>query len=374
MARSQDDIENNNNNNTTTTTTTTPNSRDKDMVATVNPITPHEVVEKMSFSPASKDKQRRETSSRTDDWTPAAPPPASAPPPPPDSDLESVRTVDDEEQGGEGHEYLYPYSNHSPHYASTSYQQQQQQQQQKQQPTSRPAKVPVITHYGYEEEDDISPMVTPTNNPNQLQLRAGGDATIRPNIGQTNAEYGGIGSLTEVASRLRWMTVVTCTMTVLWEGFALPTRILIHAWVYPARVVLGGYLAVFSLLLLGVELNAPLQDNFGILYHPLGRGALLFLMSGMCFGILVTWWEVLFGLAFVVCGGGYIYTYIKYPEYRRWQTYSDNTIWREVKSVVTQRTIGWTNTTGRDATNWNVVAAATGMSDERQSLLGAFRV
>jgi hypothetical protein len=195
-----------------------------------------------------------------------------------------------------------------------------------------------------------------------------GDPTLRPNTGQTNDRIGGIGSLREVANLLRWMTIATTLTAILWEGFAFPTRLLVHAWIYPAKVVLGAYLAFFCVLLLAVELNAPLHDQFGVLYHPLGRGALLFLMSGMCFGILAAWWEVLLGLAFLMCGSGYIYAYIQYPEYRRWQDYNDNQVWAQVRSVVTKRTSGmasWARTSDdtSDLANWNAV------QQETQSLL-----
>lgn len=167
-----------------------------------------------------------------------------------------------------------------------------------------------------------------------------GDAALRPNTGQTNDEYGGIGSLREVTARLRWLTIA-CTLTALiWEGFAFPARLLVHTWDHAAKVVLGGYLALFSLLLLGVELNAPLRDNFGVLYHPLGRGFLLFLMSSMCFGIYIDWWELLLCVAFFGCSAGYVYAFIKFPEYRRWQDYNDNQVWSDVRSAVRQRTFG----------------------------------
>jgi hypothetical protein len=295
-------------------------------------MTPHQVVEKMSFQTQPKQKEQ---------FSPVAPPPSAAPPPPPpsDSDENSVRTVEDNTTAAAA--------------AASSYQNSGG--------MTRPAQIPVITNFG----DDLE--AGPNTKGRKWVGGIGrGDPTLRPNTGQTNDDYGGIGSLNEIATILRWMTIVSSSIAILWEGFALPTRILIHSWVYPAKVVLGGYLGVFCILLLGVELNAPLRDNFGILYHPLGRAVLLFLMSGMCFGILFTWWEILLGLAFILCGSGYVYAYIMYPEYRRWQSYSDNKVWEEAKTAA-RASIAWANPNGSvpvpDVSNWNTVA------NEQQSLL-----
>ena len=101
----------------------------------------------------------------------------------------------------------------------------------------------------------------------------------------------------------------------------------------PTKVVLGSYLGFFCLLILGVELNAPLRDNFGFLYNPLTRGFCLLIMSTMALGILKSWWESLLGVAFVICGVGYIYTYVRHPEYRRWQDYNESppVAWQDVR-------------------------------------------
>jgi hypothetical protein len=129
------------------------------------------------------------------------------------------------------------------------------------------------------------------------------------------------------------MTIGTTIAAIFWEGFAFPIRIISTAFIQPAKVVLGAYLGVFCVLVLGVELNAPLRDNFGFLYNPLTRGMVLLLMSTMCIGILKSWWESLLGVSFIICGVGYIYTYIKYPEYRRWQDYNSNrpSTWQEAR-------------------------------------------
>ena len=153
-----------------------------------------------------------------------------------------------------------------------------------------------------------------------------GDTTIRPNNGNTNADIDIIpGSLREKATALRTMTVVVTISAVIWEGFAFLYRILsLHAVINPSEMVLGLYLGLFCLLLLGVELNLPLRDKFGFLYNPLWRGLSLILMSTMALGVLNSWWESLLGVAFIITGIGYVYTYIRHPEYRRWQDYNQS--------------------------------------------------
>ncbi|KAG7369640.1 COPI associated protein [Nitzschia inconspicua] len=217
---------------------------------------------------------------------------------------------------------------------------------QKQQPsTASKAPVPTITNYGlspqqifYEsggsaQHNNYSSASSGTVS-NSTVPRVRGDVTIRPNTGNTNQESGAaFGSLREIASALRWMTITTTITAIFWEGFAFPMRIISTAFVQPSKVVLGAYLGVFCLLILGVEMNAPLRDNFGFLYNPMTRGMVLLMMSSMCIGILKSWWESLLGIAFVVVGLGYVYTYIKYPEYRRWQDYNQNrpSAWQDLR-------------------------------------------
>jgi hypothetical protein len=170
-----------------------------------------------------------------------------------------------------------------------------------------------------------------------------GDVNIRPNTGNSNQSAGTVlGSLREITTFLRWTSILSTICCVIWEGFAFPMRLIGSILTHPAQVVLGAYLGFFCLLILGVELNAPLQDNFGFLYDPLSRGFILLMMSGMSIGILNSWWESLLGLALGLVGIGYIYTYITYPEYRRWQNYNERlpTAWQEAKMY-------WSNRSGR---------------------------
>jgi hypothetical protein len=272
-------------------------------------------------------------------FQPRSPAPAAAPPPPPptsESDAGSVRSVTLDGDGGDddSDDPVLRANNNNTSADRSLYQPSYQTS------GSRAAKVPMISNYG------VSPVPNGREQSDRSMMR--GDPSMQPNTGETNDEFGGIGSLREVTGTLRWMTITSTILAMIWEGFAFPTRLLVQAWIYPAKVVLGAYLGVFCLLLLGVELNAPLRDNFGVLYHPIGRGAMLMLMSGMCFGILAAWWEVLLGLAFMISGGGYWYAYIKYPEYRRWQDYNDNQIWKHIRESVNRRSIAWARPSSSD--------------------------
>lgn len=162
-----------------------------------------------------------------------------------------------------------------------------------------------------------------------------GDASIQPNTGNSNQSAGdALGSLQEITTVLRWTTIASTCAAIVWEGFFFPLRLIGSFLTNPAQVVLGAYLGLLCLLVLCAEFNhKALRDNFGFLYFPLSRGIVLLMMSGMCLGILNQWWESLLGLAFGGVGWGYIYTYIKYPEYRRWQHYNERmpTAWQEAK-------------------------------------------
>lgn len=270
---------------------------------------------------------------------PLAAPPAAAPPSPPISDSGSF-SVDSRGANGS------TYSQYGSQNASNVYQ-------------SLSAPVPTITNYGVSPASKTNKQRDGAFNPHTV-----GNSRIRPNIGETNDSFGGIGSLREVVTRLRWLTIASTLATIVWEGFAFPARLLIDAWLHQARVVIAAYLGFFALLLLGVELNAPLKDNFGILYHPLGRATMLFLMSTMCFGILEAWWEGVLGVSYLVCGVGYAYAYCQYPEYRRWDDYNESQVWENVRSAIRRRTNPWANPSAENSpSDWDTI------QQETQSLL-----
>lgn len=206
-----------------------------------------------------------------------------------------------------------------------------------------------------------------------------GDASIRPNTGNSNQKAGDhLGSLQEITTYLRWITIASTCAAIVWEGFAFPLRLIGQFLYDPAQVVLGAYLGFFCLLLLGGEFNHPdLKDNFGFLYYPLSRGITLLMMCSMCLGILNKWWESLLGLNFGLVGAGYIYAYIHYPEYRRWQHYNERmpTAWQDA-------TMYWTGGSAIPTTPWAdpqkpnfmspkvTQSVASVIASETESLLG----
>eukprot|EP00532_Pseudo-nitzschia_australis_P001993 CAMPEP_0168203720 /NCGR_PEP_ID=MMETSP0139_2-20121125/25004_1 /TAXON_ID=44445 /ORGANISM="Pseudo-nitzschia australis, Strain 10249 10 AB" /LENGTH=272 /DNA_ID=CAMNT_0008129589 /DNA_START=233 /DNA_END=1050 /DNA_ORIENTATION=+ len=186
-----------------------------------------------------------------------------------------------------------------------------------------------------------------------------GDASIRPNTGHSN-QTGTIllGSLREITLFLRWGTIGSTVAAIVWEGAA--------------------YLGIFCVLILGAEFDDDrLKDNFGFLYDPLSRGSILLMMSGMSICILNSWWESLLGLAFLVVGSGYIYTYIRYPEYRRWQNYNEQmsavdqevkTSWRGSETAAVT-TAAWANPNNTMAEAAAVIGGMAHTVSETRSLL-----
>lgn len=205
--------------------------------------------------------------------------------------------------------------------------------------------------------------------------RMRGDAKLRPNTGNSNQNDGALlgKSLLEITAFLRLTTIVSTVAAIVWEGFAFPMRLIGMALVHPAQFVLGAYLGVFCLLVLGAELNIEaLKDNFGFLYDPLSRGFVLLMMSGMSLGILSTWWESLLGLAFLVVGTGYIYTYLQYPEYRTWKSYNERapTAWQEGKMYWTGGDAAVQTAAWATPSKASVAVAAAVVGSETKSLLG----
>jgi hypothetical protein len=297
---------------------------------------------------------------------PIAAPPAAPPPPPPPSDYSDNQSIRSSNL-----------SEASPYQTATK--------------GSNKNIFPVITNYGlspqhhfYASNGNEIHSSYQDHDPNESEHnrihRSKGDVNLRPNTGNTNQESGVLipGSLREIASSLRWMTIVTTVTAILWEGFALPMRI-ITGILEPSKLVLGMYLGVFCILLLGVELKTSfsprLRDNFGFLYNPMTRGFVLVIMSSMCFSLLKSWWECVLGVAFFIVGVGYIYTYVKYSEYRRWQDYNENAMtasWQDVRQYWMRSEHGngrlssvWADPEGA----WNTVKQTTTAIDEARSLL-----
>jgi hypothetical protein len=146
-----------------------------------------------------------------------------------------------------------------------------------------------------------------------------GDATVRPNIGESNAAIGE-ASLKESLWKGRLLNIVACSVAIVWQ--VLHSIIGNVLFLHPARTVLGMYLTLFSILILSFETGLVVvgqdlvRQQFGLLYHPLGRSFLLLQMSGLAIGQggIV---DILLGIVFL---GSSVYTMITfcwYPAYRR---------------------------------------------------------
>jgi hypothetical protein len=149
-----------------------------------------------------------------------------------------------------------------------------------------------------------------------------GDASLRPNIGASNARIGE-ESLAESLWKGRVVNIVACAVALLLE---LP-NLLGHVFrLHPARAVLGMYLSFFALLLGGYEVDIMGRDAikhyFGMVHHPVGRSFLLFLMGGLAIGqggIL----DLLLGVVFCWSSFYTMLTYCWYPQYRQQTSLED---------------------------------------------------
>jgi hypothetical protein len=229
-------------------------------------MTPSDLIDQMSFSPPKKEQHRPL-------YEPLAPPPAAPPPsPPPQAALKQPLPAS--------------FGNES---SSSS---------------SRRAQVPRVTNYDSYQDSS------------KAAAAYGGDATIRPNVGEANSADG--DALPELLWKLRVVNLAACSLSILLEIPAFLGHFLLFKW---DRAVLGFYLMAFCLVLILYEIHtpaiaSPLQDCFGLIYHPLGRAFYLLLMGGLCFG--QSWiFLMVVGVVFWISAGGTLFAYIKFPQYRR---------------------------------------------------------
>lgn len=151
------------------------------------------------------------------------------------------------------------------------------------------------------------------NNNNVSWFR--GDATLRPNIGESNAAIGE-ASLRESLWKGQVINVVACTFAILLQFLDFIGNVL---FLHPAKTVLGLYLALFSILLLCFETGLGrdfVRRQLGLVHHPIGRSFLLLLMGGLAIGqggIL----DILLGVVFLGSSIYTIVTFCWYPAYRR---------------------------------------------------------
>jgi hypothetical protein len=143
-----------------------------------------------------------------------------------------------------------------------------------------------------------------------------GDATLRPNTGEINSAEG--EALNERLHRLQVMIVSTCIVAMLLE---IPVFLGNALTLHPSRAILGIYLIFFSLLLGLQQVHTPyiseiLRHNVGILFHPLGKSMYLFLLGGLCIGQAWVGMYVVGGIFWWI-SLEMIYSFVKYPHYRR---------------------------------------------------------
>lgn len=263
-------------------------------------MTPTDVVNELSFDAHSPDRPTHRPSYR-----PLAPPPASPPPLPPPLDA-LQQPLPSSFSNTSNDDLLQSSYQHSSSSQASSL---------------RRAEMPRVTHY------------TDGGRNHSSTSSYRGDASLRPNTGEINSAEG--EALNERLHRLQIMIVVTCTVGMLME---IPVFLGNALTLHPSRAVLGIYLIFFSLLLGMQQVHTPyisnvLRDNVGILFHPLGKSMYLFLLGGLCIG--QAW------VGMYVVGGVFwwisleiLYSYIKYPHYRRQYEDEENNadLWAAAKN------------------------------------------
>lgn len=160
-----------------------------------------------------------------------------------------------------------------------------------------------------------------------------GDVSIRPNTGETNSyEYALFGlALHELLRDLRTSNMILCSLTIVVVIVGFVGQVL---FIRLVTATLSAFLGLASFLLLVVEflyvqpvlpqVNEFIQDNFGLLYHPVGKSVYIALLLGpLCFGAgAANPLLILLGLGSLVSGTTLWSAWMLYPEFRR--PYEDN--------------------------------------------------
>jgi len=166
-----------------------------------------------------------------------------------------------------------------------------------------------------------------------------GDVSIQPNTGHTNSADG--DSFVESVWKMRVANMIACALALLLE---IP-NFLGHVFaLQPAKAVLGVYLSFFAGLLCCFEFHNPWVDKIideqcGILRHPIGRSFILLLMSGLAMG-QATIVDFILGLVFLANAIFTVVAFIRYPEYRR-QTEEQPDLFQAAKTRARQ--YAWAN-------------------------------
>lgn len=226
----------------------------------------------------------------------------------------------------------------------------------------RAADLPAIRHYDDQQQLD-----------NPLRFFAYGDASLRPNTGETNSYDTAIFGLAlhELLENLRMANIVAAVVSM---------AALLASWLLRlltgeiGKLVLAGYLAFFSFVLLLVEMlsiwnvqsvNLFLKDNFGMLRHPVGKTVFIYLLSTICFGIGgVT--ELLVGGIYFCSASLLLWTWCFYPEFRRPFEQEDREEDQPTRPVASEKTFSqsWSYYSG----NFSSFAKTT---SEHAALLGS---
>lgn len=231
-------------------------------------------------------------------------PPAAAPPPPPPSSEGSSAHVSYINRHDDENDQL-----HDPLLTPQSYQRGGSINSNH----SRAAAPPVIRHY---------PDATLEDPRSFFVVR--GDASLRPNTGETNSYDTAMFGLAlhELLEHIRIANIVSSLASI---------SLLLVSWVWKlltgqvSRLVLSCYLAFLASLLLLVELigiwhvasvDDFLKQNFGLLRHPVGRVIYIVLLSTLCFSIGGWFYWVVGGL-YLATAAVLLYAWSIYPELRR---------------------------------------------------------
>jgi len=171
----------------------------------------------------------------------------------------------------------------------------------------------------------------------------GGNANINPNTGETNSAQGAGTALAEVVFTIRVINLMACSVAILLEILFLMGRLIFH----PARAVLSAYLCFFASLLCCFELHTPwvsriIEEQFGMLQHPISRSFFIFLIVGLCWGQGTGILELALGGVFLFNAFYTIFAFIRYPEYRRM---NDEIPQRDLISAAREQATGyaWAN-------------------------------
>lgn len=179
-----------------------------------------------------------------------------------------------------------------------------------------------------------------------------GNARLRPNVGLTNSyEYSICGAIHESIQQLRMIVVVVSLATIflllwtwLWHLVTLQwTRLILSVYLAFLAFLLGlsDALLLSSPLRTSVDANGDdensfasnvtngttwstfrasetrqtLEENFGILFHPVGRPALLFFMATLCWSVNGIFETILGFIYFLVAVALIVLS--QEPEFRR---------------------------------------------------------